>query len=128
MSKWHPEAMMLDKLAYEIGSGLRKYFRMNVSDMKYKFYTVRIYCSFGIHSLHDLIYPGYAYSQFPKWLWNLDCRFGYPVMRYTGISELSFRIHKWAYRRAYRKAIGKYKHFRTELLNGADYRELLKGL
>jgi hypothetical protein len=95
--------------------------------VKEKFGTVRFYASFGHLSLHTLIYPGYVYSQFPKWLWRLDIYITGPIL-----DKLFGRLFVWwqtkVYRYAYKKALKAYPHLREEILCAADYRELLEGL
>lgn len=49
--------------AYYIGSNLRKWGRINVTDCKEKFGSVRVYVIFGINGLHSIFYPGYHYYQ-----------------------------------------------------------------
>lgn len=109
--------------AYYIGDSLRKWGRVPVRDMKEKWGTVRVYCDFGWHQLHDICYPGYAYSQFPKWLWKLDCswlgrlvRISYPIISW---------YHRKLYTHFYGQALAKWPHLRAEILQGADHPELL---
>ena len=113
--------------AEEIGLFLRKW-HVPVRDYKEKYGTVRVYCNLGWYNLHDVFYPGYAYSQFPKWLWGFDVYHGHKVLKYTGLNWLSVRYHMFLYRYAYKKAIVKYPEIRDNILNSADWNELLKGL
>ena len=57
-----------------IGKGLRKWGRINVVQYKEKFGTVRVYCSLGIWSLHELTHPGHCYCRYPAWLWYLNLK------------------------------------------------------
>lgn len=105
-----------------------KFYRVPVRDIKEKYGTLRCYTDLGWTTLHSLFYPGYMYSQFPKWLWTLDVYYGYNIMYWTGLWYLSYKLHCWAYRRAYAKIVEKFPHLREEILCCADYEELLVGL
>lgn len=93
---------------------------------KEKYGTVRFYASFGYLSLHTLLYPGYHYSQFPKWLWTLDIMYIGPFMR-----KLFERPFVWwqkkVYNRAYQGALKRWPHLRGEILADADWVELIEG-
>ena len=109
-----------------IGTYCRRWGRLG-GDYKEKFGTVRFYAHFGWLSLHTLIYPGYVSSQFPKWLWCLDCRVIGPVLR-----KLFERPFRWwqtkVYARAYWNALYRWPHLRAEILLCADYLELIPGV
>ena len=112
-----------------IGDYLRKWGRVGVRQTKEKYGTVRVYCSLGWSNLHDLLWPGYVYNQWKSpWLWKLEVYFWPKVFHRTGLGYLSYVYHKLLYRRAYKLAVKRWPHIRKEILNGADYRELLRGL
>lgn len=117
-----------DCAAQFIGEYLLKWGRVPVRDYKEKYGTVRVYCSLGWHHLHDIFYSGHAYSRFPRWLWLFDLRYGPKVLKYSGLSHLSFVFHKALYRRAYKLAIKKYPEIRENILVTADWKEFLEGL
>ena len=94
---------------------------------KEKYGTIRLSVSMGWESLHGLVYPGYGYSQFPQWLWTLDCLYIAPVIRRL-FGPLIRRWQVFIYRRAYRLALKQWPHLRKEILTCADGRELLEGL
>lgn len=119
-------ALQQSEAAHFIGEGLRRYARLNVTDMKTKFGEVRVYCGFGWHQVHCITHPGYAYGRYPQWLWELDCRFGHIIMRPLNIVVIP--LQKWAYRWYYKKALERWPHIRRSILQGADWPELLKGL
>jgi hypothetical protein len=104
-----------------------KFVRIPVRDFKEKWGTARIYCQLGWYSVHDIIYPGYAYSKFPQWLWDFDIYHGTEIVPFL-CNWLVLPIHKYCYRRAYKRAIKKYPHLREEILCCADYNDLLYGL
>jgi hypothetical protein len=126
MDKEKVEALC-SKVAREIFLYLRK-FRVPVRDCKEKYGTVRVYTGLGWTSIHSIFYPGYVYSQFPQWLWTFDVYYGDKLLYYSGLSWLSYKVHAWAYRKAYKNAIDKYPEIRDNILNSADYKELLKEL
>lgn len=106
-----------------IGEGLRKWGRVNVVQYKEKYGTVRVYCSLGWWQIHAITHPGYAASQYPHWLWALDCKFGSLICR--ALNYIVIPYHKWLYRRYYRMAVQKWPHLRHEIICVADYPDLL---
>lgn len=107
-----------------IGPTCRKYGLLG-GQIKEKYGTLRFYAMFGYLSLHTLIYPGYVYSQFPKWLWTLDIKYIGPILRF--FFERPFVWwQKKVYNYAYQKAVKKYPHIRKEILCAADYPEFIK--
>jgi len=108
-----------------IGLRLRRWGRIHVSQYKVKWGTVRVYCSFGWYSFHGITHPGYAYSQYPKWLWRLALDTG-PLIRM--FNWLVVPYQQWLYRRTYAQAVKRWSHLRAEILCAADWPELLKGL
>lgn len=106
-----------------IGRNLRKWGRVNVTQYKEKYGTVRVYCSLGWHQVHCITHPGYAYSQYPNWLWYLDCLYLSRIVRY--LNWLIIPVHKYMYTWFYGRALRKWPHLRLEILSGADYPELL---
>lgn len=115
----------LDQVAQFIGKRLLKA-RIPVSDFKEKWGTVRVYCTFGWYSLHDIVYPGFHFNHFPLWLQNLD----YYVISHVvqRLSNLAFPLQVRWYRQTYKKALEKWPHLRYPILECADYPEYLEGL
>lgn len=118
-----------DEAASYIGRGLRKWGRINVSQYKEKFGTVRVYCSLGYYEiLHGLFYPGYAYYQFPKWLVEVDHFLSFTLRLNVPLNWVAIPYHKFLYRRYYREAVRRWPGIRRRILGSADYPELLKGV
>lgn len=115
----------LHDIACSIGHRLLKA-RVQVLDSKEKFGTVRVYCTFGWYTLHDVVYPGYHFNQFPRWARLLDNVFTQTVVQYA--SRWAEPYQRRAYRQAYQDAVEKYPHYRTAILDYADYPELLEGI
>lgn len=109
--------------AVYIGRGLKKWGRVSVSDMKEKFGTARVYCRFGWDQVHCITHPGYHFSQYPKWLWTLDCLYFSFVVGYLNYIVVPYQ--KWLYTYMYGRALRKWPYLRLEILSGADYPELL---
>lgn len=109
-----------------IGLFLRKWGRVPVRSFKEKYGSVRVYLSLGWYQFHCIFYPGFAYSQFPKWLWKLDCTYGSILIRL--VNKLVLPYHIWLYKLAYKKAIKKWPHIKNEILSCSDYPELLTSL
>ena len=115
-------------MSWEIGRRLRKYGRMPVRDMKEKYGTWRVYCSFGWYSLHDFLYPGHAFIRYPKFLANiLYSRIGYEIDTYIFriINLVIIPYHKWLYRKVYLHLLRKYPECADSIIHGMDYPELL---
>lgn len=106
---------------------LRKWGRLG-GQLKEKYGTLRWYVKFAYPmSLHNLIYPGYCYSQFPKWLWTFDCLYLSKVLDFC--FGKVFRWYQYqVYNLIYQYLIKKYPHIRAEILMQADYLELIKGV
>jgi hypothetical protein len=113
----------LDDAARYIGTNLRKWGRVPVSQYKEKWGTVRVYCTFGWTQIHSITHPGYAFCQYPRWLWVLDCRLGHYITRVANI--VAVPVHKQLYGFFYRRAMEKWPHLRKEIIYGADWPELL---
>lgn len=98
-------------------------------DYKEKYGTVRFYAKFGCYSLFSITHPGYVsyYSTWP-WFAKFDLRYGNKFVYYTGIQLFFNTIQPLVYRQAYKRAVKKWPHLRTEILCAADYSELLKGI
>lgn len=115
----------LDDAGDYIGEWLRRWTRLSVHDIKEKFGTLRIYCSFGFYRIHDLVFPGYMYTR-PWWPNKLDNLMSSIVLPLLNI--IAIPIQKSLYRYRYKKAVQKWPHLREEILCCADFRELLEGL
>lgn len=115
----------IDLAANYISSYCRRYGRLG-GHSKEKYGEIRFDASFGYLSLHTLIYPGYYYSQFPKWLWELDVDYIGPVLQKL-FEGLFVKWQKHIYSKAYIKALKKWPHLRSNILCGADWPELIKG-
>lgn len=114
----------INDAAEYIGTNLRRWGRVNVTQWKEKYGTVRVYCSFGWYQLFSITHPGYVYSRYPKWLWSLDCAV---LSRFvTKLNFLVIPLQVRLYKHLYKKALEKWPHLRLEILSGADHSELLK--
>lgn len=109
-----------------IGTFSRKWGRIG-GQYKEKWGTVRFYASLGWLSLHTLTHPGYVYSQYPDWLWKLDCKYISPLLMFLfGKPFINWQI--FVYRKAYANALKRWPHIREEILVDADYKEYLRDL
>lgn len=115
----------IERASYEIGNFCRKWGRINVTQTKEKYGTARVYCFLGNMSLHTLVYPGYAYNQFPQWLCNLDFVIFYKIFNFKPISKLIFVYQKFIYNLAYKRTVKKYPNLREEILICADWLEFM---
>ena len=104
-----------------IGRTLRKYGRIYAHD-KTKFDDVRVYVTFGICSLHGLIFPGYVYNKFPNWLHKLDI---YVLTRLFSVLRLPLiRYQRCHYGKVYARAIEMYPAAIDGIVSGMDHPEL----
>lgn len=92
---------------------------------KEKYGTARIRCYF-VNNIHSLTHPGYVWSQYPDWLWKLDCYYGDKILKYTGLGYLIFKWQKYIYVDTYRRAVLKWPHIKDEILCNADQLEWLE--
>jgi hypothetical protein len=111
-----------------IGRQLRRWGRIGVTQTKWKYETVRVYCSFGWYQLHSITHPGYMYSRYPKWLWSLDCRWGSRLIDATRVNRLVVAYQQRLYRGVYEAALRRWPKHAYAILMGADHTELLLGL
>lgn len=117
----------IEKAAQYIDDYLTTYGRVCVLSSKEKWGTVRVYCVFGWSSLPEITHPRQMYKVYPQWLRNIlySPFFSRP---FSLINYLGIPYQKVIYRRAYKKAIKKWPHLIEEILEDADYPELLIGL
>lgn len=118
----------VEHAAREIGQFCGKWGRIGVMQTKEKYGRCAVYCHFGIHQLFSITHPGYAYSRYPQWLWNLDTTCVSRVFEFLRINKLVIPYQRFVYRLAYNRALKKYPLIQSEILNGADYIELLAPL
>ena len=120
----------VEEAALEIGQFCKRYGRISVTQTKEKYGIARVYCHFGYHSLHGLLYPGWCFKRsfYPQWLWTFDIYYISKLLRFKPIGSIIYKWQKFIYRLAYKRALKKYPMIREEILDGADFTEFLKGL
>jgi hypothetical protein len=115
----------IDDAAAFIGEGLR-WWRVDVRQYKEKFGTVRVYCTLGVTSLHQLTHPGHVYRRWKSgWWWKQDCCAGWVKRLLTVVNWVAVPLHKALYRWYYRRARARWPHLAQEISRGADFPELL---
>ena len=116
----------LDEAITYLNKNMRRW-RMSVHQAKEKYGSVRIYMGgLGFRQVHDLFYPGYCYSQWPKWLWGLDVYYGRYFVGW--MNPFVVPLHKWLYRYLYMQAVKRHPLLRDEILVMADWQELVEGI
>jgi hypothetical protein len=96
--------------------------------IKEKYGTLRCSSYFWDGSLFGLCYPGYVYNQFPKWLWNIDCSYIKPFVRFLKFPTwIMWKYQKAIYMLAYYIAMKKYPHIREEICVDSDGYEMIIG-
>lgn len=114
----------LNDAGYYIGDWLRKWVRMPVRDIKEKFGTLRIYCSFGWSSFYTIWRPSYMWV--PKWWpYKLDLALSCHIM--PVLNKIVVPIQQKAYVWRYKKAVEKWPHLRDEIVCCADWGQLFEG-
>lgn len=118
----------LDLAITFIGEGLRKYGRVAVYQYKEKFGQARVYCSLGLFSLEQLVRPGWCHTRWPVWLRRLTELGVFARAMLWVANRVVVPYHRWLYRRLYRLAVERWPHLHDEILDAADWSELLEGL
>lgn len=117
----------INNAAEYIGEALKCFGRMNVTQYKEKYGTVRCYCVFGWYNLLNITHPGYiAYWKYPNWLMDLDFKLFRKVIPFLNFMVIPYQ--KWLYRFVYKQMVKKYPHLKNEILWAADYPELLNNI
>jgi hypothetical protein len=128
MHQWGDEGVDWDGIndaGRYIGYWLKKWVRMDVRDVKEKFGTVRIYCSFGWQGVYSIWRPGYCW--YPKWwpikldFWITDTKLFSLLNRFVVFVQVN------AYVWRYKKAVQKWPHLYNEIVSCADHGELFEG-
>jgi hypothetical protein len=128
MHNWGDETVDwkgIDDAAHWIGVRLARWGRIHVSQVKEKFGTVRVYCSFGFDSFYGIWRPRHCWVA-QWWPWRLDLKvFGW-IERYVNKVVIPIQHKLYAY--TYAKAVKKWPHLREEILSCADWGELFQGV
>jgi hypothetical protein len=115
----------IDDAAWFIADGLAKYGRIHISQVKEKYGTVRVYCSFGFDSFFGIVYPRRNWIP-ANWPWKWDLKvFGYIE---SIVNKIVVPLQKKYYRYRYAKAVRKWPHLKLEILIDADFGDLLDGI
>jgi hypothetical protein len=115
----------LDDAGQYISQWLVKWTRMPVYDVKEKFGTLRIYCSFGWESFYGIYRPRHMWV--PKWWpYRLDLRLSHYIMPL--LNKIVVPLQQKAYAWRYKKAVEKWPHLREEIVSIADRGELFEGV
>lgn len=120
--------LLLGKIAEDIGNFLATWGRIEVRQTKEKYNTVRVYCSFGWYSFHNIIFPRYMvkHQWVPQWLWKFDITYSYLLLRW--VNYIAVPIQEKIYRFAYKKAVETYPSLKDNIICCADFDELLRDL
>jgi hypothetical protein len=103
-----------------------KYGRLG-GQIKEKWGQIRFYAHFAGEWLNFsvLVYPGYCWNPFPKWLAWLDYKIGMKLL--APFRTPFFYWQKFWYNYAYQKAAKMFPHIKPEIWFAADHPELIKG-
>ena len=115
----------LDDAGEYISCWLVRWTRLSVAQVKEKFGTLRIYCSFGWSSFHAIVWPQHMWVH-KYWPYKLDLvisRFLMPI-----INRVMIPIQRKAYAWRYKKAVEKWPHLKDEIVSMADFGELFEGV
>jgi hypothetical protein len=114
---------------FYIGRRLR-WLGIQVTDMKEKYGSWRVYCNFSIHSIHDITHNGYAYVQYKGIFKSLY----YKTTRLQSVL-LNFLVNWWLiplqrrwYTKVYTSAVKKFPKEAHGIVVGADYWKLIPDL
>lgn len=125
LTKWEKQMMMADDAATFIGEWLIKWGRIEVKQYKEKFGTVRVYCDdFGFSDFYSIWRPSYYWI--PSWWpYKLDRRLSVILRLFNYIVV---PVQKVLYRLRYKQAVRKWPKIKAEILDYADFPDLLKGI
>ena len=115
----------IEDAAWFIGKNISRWGRIQVSQTKEKYGTVRVYCTLGFSCFHCIIWPRHCWIH-QWWPYRLDLHLSQviePVVNFVLVPWQRF-----VYRLVYRLAIRKYPHLKAEILDCADFSEELRGL
>lgn len=115
-----------DAAATYIGESLLRW-RIGVRQYKEKYGTVRVYCSLGWQSMHDVLHPGHCYIQFRRnsLLYNMEYMYRTNRALFGLINLVVLPVHRAVYRYYYSQAVRKWPHLEREILQFADFPEVL---
>lgn len=116
----------IEEAASWIGKQLRKWGRVPVLQTKEKWGQACVYTGFGWSSIHSITHPGHAYIRYTgliNWVYYKTYRPMLWVFRL--LNKIVVPYHKWLYSYVYGQALKKWPHLREEILEGADWPELL---
>lgn len=117
----------LGHAAAYIGKILARYGRIRVAQTKVKFGSIRVYMSFGWDSLLTLTHPRWShYGPYPEWLKNFDIMYISKALPWTNPVVIPYQ--RWIYRLAYKAALKRWPNLQDEIIDSADYSELLQDL
>ena len=103
------------------------FWRIQVTQVKEKFGTVRVYCMLGMPcGFYFFFHPRDCYHRWPKHMKDLDYKYGATLCQW--LNPLVMPLHKIVYRSTYKRAVKKWPHLRSEILDCADWPEYLKGI
>jgi len=106
---------------------------IRIDDSKTKFNQIRVYVRFGAFYVGDLVPYGIMYGlRFANLFRHTAFKIPYYKLdriRIPGfINYLLIPYQRFVYRQVYKYTIKKFPKYRENLLSGADYPELLKGI
>ena len=128
MHNWSDDSFDWKQLSESIemvDSFMRFWGRIGVNS-KEKFGTARISVSFWDGTLHGMLYPGYHFCQFPKWLWRFDLKYISRITRATRLTRLVQWYQSKIYSLAYSRALKRFPKMKVELVICADAEDLIK--
>lgn len=106
----------LYKAERELYQIMTKYGRIGVHS-KEKYGSLRFSIYFCDGSLHSFTHPGYVYSQYPKWLWILNCE--YKILNLF-LPIINF-WQKLVLQYAFTKVCDKYPHITEEIIHDMEH-------
>ena len=114
----------IDDAASYIALNLRRWGRIQVTDYKEKWGTVRVYCHFGCEALFWFVYPGWVYYQWPDWVAKID-RSDISHFLWRAFERILVPYQVYVYKAVYNKAVKRWPHLRQEILTDCDYPDLV---
>lgn len=113
------------KALWFVVKNLMRWGRINVSDWKEKYGSLRVYCTFGWYEFHTLVHPGRKYVTWPTWVRTIDIKLTEVILERLKLSLVVFAWQKLIYNVVYHLAFRLFPDQALKLYLGMDYPEHL---
>ena len=114
----------IEDAASYIGLSLRRWGRIQVTQYKEKYGTVRVSCHFGCEALFWFVRPGWVFYRWPDWIAKID-RSRLSRFLWQALGRILVPYQIYIYKVVYTRAVKRWPHLTQEILSDCDYPELV---